>query len=799
MREIVHDSKFKWLMGLFVFLTGWFVVEKVFHLDSGRILLWTNFYFPLPLYGAICAIFISRQWGGTKSTVGKTIIVFAVGLLAQVWGQISYSYLTTTTGDQMPYPSIGDIGYFGSIIIYIYGLILLARAVGISFFSKSVYRQTQIIVITIALVVLPWLLFLRSYTFDFADPLRTGLDIAYLIGEALYVSMSVIILLFVCRNKKLGHSIRQPILWVLAALMVQYIADFNFLYQSQPGKETWAMGQYGDFIYLIAYLIMSFALLQFRTNISFPISTFSQLAKRIIEEQERIVGPLAWQEARRVKGLNIDPETRAITFGQTPQTVIEHLLDHYETIFGRSAREACRGIVNQFIAQLPPEQQSVSRNEGQRLEYINEELYRQNAELSAKNKTLALLRQLHSISLLALKPEALASTVVKTLQLQLGAETVAILVPTADGMALQPLALAESTACGNIRATYQFSFADLAVSLNDPTLIAAAWRHRSRQTNEQFLTVWGNGLPAHIANQLVRELAIRSTVVYPLASEGANNGVLVIVLNRLFVELPPDEQEMIDSVADVIAAALRQALLYEQLAAANRDLRQLNEQQSQFLTDIAHELQSPLAIVTGNVEALALKYADEQKIIDVSHSSLRRLSQLITNLLLLAKADFGILQLNRQPQDVCRLLQKLYEETEVLADDKKIAYRYACDSGGCQANIDGDKIKGACLNILSNAFKYTPDGGTVTMTAAMADNNIEIRFFNSGSHIPAEDMAHLFERFYRREIHEQQGKKGTGLGLAIAKTVIEEHGGTITVNNVDPEGVEFVINMPTRV
>lgn len=796
MREIIKDSRFKWLAGLVIFFSTWFILENIYvFITKHRVYITcTYFYQVISLYGSICGFVIAQKLGGLKTLLGRAILFFSLGLFFQVIGQSFYSYYWYN-GIDIPYPSLGDIGYFGSIPLYIYGTVLLSRVVGTPLSINSIRKYFQSVLLLTALLVISYVLFLRDYVLDLSDPIKTFLDFGYPIGDAIYVTIAVIILTFSYKN--FGKNIRRPVTFILLALLVQYIADYNFLYQVD--HETWVNSGYGDYIYLLAYLAMAFALLQFRTTITFPISNFSQLAQRIIEEQERVVGPLAWEEAQQVKGISVDPTARTVTFSQAPRAAIDHLLQHYETIFGRAAREASRGIVKQFYARFPAEEQPAAVNAENHLEYINENLYRHNLELATKNKTLALLRQLHGISLLALKPQALANTVVKVLQTQLGAETVALLAPTADGAALQPLALAESAACGEIRANNNFSFAEITVPLSAKTLITDVWQRHNKQVSEQFANVWNGYVPPAVAEQLVKQLPIRSSVAYPLASEGAVNGVLLMSLNRFWNELPNDEQEMINSTADVVAAALRQALLYEQLTNVNRDLKKLNEQQSQFLTDIAHELQSPLTIVSGNVEALAHKYSAEENTIQMSRVSLQRLSQLITNLLLLARADFGMLKLQRSKQDICQVLHQLYEETETLADMKDITYNYNCATENRQLNIDAEKIKGACLNILSNAFKYTPNGGTVTMNVDSTTDGVCVRFFNSGGHISTADMQHLFERFYRRAIHEQEGKKGTGLGLAIAKTVIEEHGGTITVRNIEPDGVEFTVTIPNGV
>src|SRR6185503_7492659 len=117
------------------------------------------------LWGALWGLYLSKLWGGYKSVIGRASLIFALGLLAQAFGQNVYNYLYATQGFdiQPPYPGLGDVGFFGSVILYIYGAILLARAAGVSVSLKSFASKIQAIIIPLILLVGSYMLFLHGY------------------------------------------------------------------------------------------------------------------------------------------------------------------------------------------------------------------------------------------------------------------------------------------------------------------------------------------------------------------------------------------------------------------------------------------------------------------------------------------------------------------------------------------------------------------------------------------------------------------------------------------------------------
>jgi len=246
------------------FIAFW-VAQKyfgsVFANQDSATTLFTNTYGIVALIGGLFALYISKYWGGLKSLIGRAIFVFGLGLLAQEFGQLMYAFYIYVQKIEVPYPSLGDIGYFGSVILYIYGASLLLRATGAKFSLKSMGNKLLALILPFALLAVSYLIFLRGYEFDWSSPVTVLLDFGYPLLQATYLAIAL--LTFMLSRKYLGGIMRLVILFVLISLTFQYIADFTFLYQVK--NETWAPGGINDLIYLISYALMSLSLLKFES------------------------------------------------------------------------------------------------------------------------------------------------------------------------------------------------------------------------------------------------------------------------------------------------------------------------------------------------------------------------------------------------------------------------------------------------------------------------------------------------------------------------------------------------------
>ena len=248
-------------VALFLILTVWWFLLNPFSSDDSLVhskYIWGSCYQIIAIWGGVCGLFISKSFGGFKSFLGKSLIFFSLGLLFQSLGQSFYSYYNLFANVQAPYPSFGDVGFFGSIIFYIFGVIYLARVSGVKFSLGFFHNKLQAVLIPLVMLILSYIIFLKDYMFDWSDKLKIFLDFGYPLGQAFYVSLAILTLIL--SRKILGGIMRKPIILFLIALIMQYVSDFNFLYQAS--HETWFVGGYGDFLYMFSYLLMTLSIVQ---------------------------------------------------------------------------------------------------------------------------------------------------------------------------------------------------------------------------------------------------------------------------------------------------------------------------------------------------------------------------------------------------------------------------------------------------------------------------------------------------------------------------------------------------------
>jgi len=228
--------------------------------DSNANQLFAGVYGLIALIGGISGLAISRKWGGIHSVMGRSIFFFALGLIFQEIGQIAYSAYIYFLHIPVPYPSIGDFFFYGTIPLYIIAIMYLAKASGIHISLRSFRNKLQAILIPLGVLALSYFIFLQKYVFDWSNPLKVIIDFGAPLGQAIYISLAI--LTYTLTKGILGGLMKNKVLIILFALLAQYVADWTFLYQASRG--TWYAGGIDDYMYLCAYFLMTFGLLQLK-------------------------------------------------------------------------------------------------------------------------------------------------------------------------------------------------------------------------------------------------------------------------------------------------------------------------------------------------------------------------------------------------------------------------------------------------------------------------------------------------------------------------------------------------------
>ncbi len=215
----------------------------------------------MALIGAIIGLSVARKWGGFKTVLGKALMFFSIGLLAQEAGQLILAYYIYVSKIQIPYPSWGDVAYFTSMLSYLCGAIFLIKAVGIRFSLRNNKYKVVALMVPVILFAVSFAILLYRHEYDWHHPLTVFLDLGYPLGDATYISLGIIA--FLLSRKMLGGVMRGAIVVLIIALSIQYIADFSFIYQNS--RETYLSGGWVDLVYLISYFAMTTTMVAFYT------------------------------------------------------------------------------------------------------------------------------------------------------------------------------------------------------------------------------------------------------------------------------------------------------------------------------------------------------------------------------------------------------------------------------------------------------------------------------------------------------------------------------------------------------
>jgi two-component system OmpR family sensor kinase len=221
-------------------------------------------------------------------------------------------------------------------------------------------------------------------------------------------------------------------------------------------------------------------------------------------------------------------------------------------------------------------------------------------------------------------------------------------------------------------------------------------------------------------------------------------------------------------------------------------------QMRQFSADASHELQTPLTILKGEMEvALRSPRTPEeyQRVLESGLEEIDRISHLVEGLLLLARADAGVLRLDLRPVELKELLQEIYEQMRVVAEDHSVSLQTASMEA---VSIQGDRehLRRLLLNVVDNAIKYTPAGGRVSLSLQRDGKWALLKISDTGIGLSQEEQKRSFSRFHRATEARSRDEKGVGLGLSIARSVAETHGGRIQVESTPGQGSTFTVFLP---
>lgn len=217
----------------------------------------------------------------------------------------------------------------------------------------------------------------------------------------------------------------------------------------------------------------------------------------------------------------------------------------------------------------------------------------------------------------------------------------------------------------------------------------------------------------------------------------------------------------------------------------NQRQEELNRMKLEFFTNISHEIRTPLTLILAPLEKLEGEIKGNEKAYSqlmLIKENAMRLFKLVNELLDFRKAETGNMKLYITLNNIVSVARGVFNSFQMLANDKRISFHFECEQADIEAYFDKSQIEKVLYNLLSNAFKFTPDRGEISCSVKLVDESVEVCVTDNGKGIPEAEQEKIFQRFYQVDSVEHP-KSGTGIGLAYSKNIIEQHAGTIKVES----------------
>ncbi len=268
---------------------------------------------------------------------------------------------------------------------------------------------------------------------------------------------------------------------------------------------------------------------------------------------------------------------------------------------------------------------------------------------------------------------------------------------------------------------------------------------------------------------------------------------------RMYVRQTEAQMTQLGDLVDLRTADL--AAANDELARANQELETLNREKDQFLAVLTHDMRTPLTSIRGYASILRDRDLDREQQFNIARVLLRSqdtLLEIVNNLLEIGKLQSGTpILLEHSSFDLALLVKGVLESLETQAQEKQISLNDESVPSPVEIVADEKKIQRVVINLISNAIKYTPEGGEVFISTRLAGSYAELAVRDTGYGIPADELPFIFDRYSRVKKH-QSIAIGTGLGLAIVQSLVEAHRGKISVESEEDVGSTFTVRLPIQ-
>jgi two-component system phosphate regulon sensor histidine kinase PhoR len=325
------------------------------------------------------------------------------------------------------------------------------------------------------------------------------------------------------------------------------------------------------------------------------------------------------------------------------------------------------------------------------------------------------------------------------------------------------------------------------------------FRHRSHFCVQDMRTEQAELLPS--LREVMLEMGVVSALGMPFTAGSELLGTLALLRTREGHPWTAPEIVAVEWVAADLGRGLNHARLYEEETRLIEELKSLDQAKSDFLATVSHELRTPLTSIVGYTEMLRDQDAGpvtptQGSMLDTIDRNAARLRNLIEDVLTLSKIESGTFKTVFQPVSLHDIIGAATAAIQPVATAEGLTLTVGCMPAGLTVNGDQNQLDRVLMNLLANAVKFTPSGGQITVTAAGQNGSASITIADTGIGIPNRDQKTLSTRFFRASNAIERAIPGTGLGLSIVRTIVANHGGSLTITSREGHGTAVTFTVP---
>ncbi len=323
------------------------------------------------------------------------------------------------------------------------------------------------------------------------------------------------------------------------------------------------------------------------------------------------------------------------------------------------------------------------------------------------------------------------------------------------------------------------------------------------------------------AKEIAQIFNTQHFILSPIISQGGMVGLVFVGNASNTFTITEGDEELVAILANQIGQSIQNARLFEevylssrmletkvlertqQLESALEEVQNISKTKTEFISAVSHELRTPLTSIKGYAAILM-----DGKLGEIPEQVKERLGkinthsdslvQLINNLLDISRIESGRVEMNMSECALIDMIENVHDLLTPQMKEKGVHWKTNIDPSIPPVRVDASQYERVFINLISNAIKFTPSDGTITVTAKREDNTIQMKITDTGIGIAEKDVVRLFDEFYRVENKINQNVKGTGLGLPLAKKIVEAHGGKMWVTSVVNEGTTFHFTLPLK-